>query len=453
MATDHINILTPAQAKAMADIKASVSFGQNAVFSVLKSEVEPDTKVPGITSGKPWAIWGTDNKYPQIVIDENMAQETSASSLLFKIQAHYGKGLFFHKKEIDEKGNEKITPIQLKDLDPEIKAFYYLNDLENFYQGIINDYEWWNFFHCQYIPNKAGNKIVGVNWIRTKDVRSALRNPKTGKVDKFFLSGSWPNPEMGGNVVELPAFDPLNPFAEPNAIKKHQLVSIDRDYYPTAHWQSNFRWLQVAKSIPSWILANIKNSVNIKYHVEIPEQYFIDLYPTSNYASIDLCLAARKAAEAAIKVEIDNCLAGEENASKIFYTKFAVDNDGKVLPGWKITPLNNELKDQAWLNPYDTAAAAICTAHNVDPELSGVRMSKALVAGSGSNIREKFNFHMQLKTVIPRQTTLEVWETVKRINQWDEDIHLGFRDVYLETTDKSKTGTVIQNEQSPTALG
>lgn len=437
---------TKLQAQSMAQSRSGISVGKHAVYSITKADAEPDTNPNGSPSGKPWAFWGKRNNDPQIIIDENMAQETSSGALLFKIQAHYGKGLFFHTKEIDEKGNEKNTPVPLKKLDKEIKDFYYNNDLENFSQGIITDFEWFNFYYSQYIPNKLGNKIVRVDRKRTKDVRSALREKSTGNIPAYFLSGSWPDPKESERV-ELPVFNPLDPFKHPNAIKKHQLVSIDRDYYPTAYWQSNFEWLKNAKSIPAWVAANIRNSANIKYHVEIPEQYFIDLYPIENYPnSLDQCLAARKAAEEDIKKQIDDCLAGEVNVSKIFYSKFAVDADGKAIPGWKITPLTNELKDSAWLSAYDTAAAAICTAHGVDPSLSGLRMSKSLNVGSGSDTREKFNFYIQLKTVIPRQTTLEVWETVKRINQWDEDIHLGFRDVFLETTDKSKTGTVIQNE-------
>ncbi|HMG90766.1 MAG TPA: hypothetical protein VK589_11925 [Chryseolinea sp.] len=443
--------LTTEQKRMTAHTQSGVSFGRNAVFQITKADVEPDT-VTNVqnASGKPWAIWGKKNDYPQTIIDENLAQETSSGALKFKIEAHFGKGIYFFKKEFPN-GIEKITPIEVSELPEEIRSFYYNNDLVNFYQAIIQDFEWWNFFYVQYVPNISRNKIVRVNWLRTKDGRSGKRDPKTGKIPKYFFSGNWPNAQENIDIAELPVFDIRDPFKEVNAVHKHQLVSIDRDYYPTAYWQSNFRWLQVAKSIPSWILSNIKNSVNIKYHVEIPEKYFIDLYPENNYPSIDACLKARKEAEEELKRKIDECLAGEENASKIFYTKFAVDQNGQPLPGWKINELKNDIKDGSWLNAYDTSAAAICTAHSVDPSLSGLRMSKSLNVGSGSDTREKYNLHVQLRTTIPRQTTLEVWETVKRINGWDPSIHMGYRDIYLETTDKSKTGTVVENEESPTA--
>jgi|GEM_PF-3284637 len=435
------------------DTRSGISIGENAVFQITKAEVEPDTvgKNQGSTS-VPWALWGKKNDYPQTIIDENVSQETSAGAIKFKTEAHYGKGLYFYRLDIVD-GTEKITPIKIKDLPEDIRAFYFNNNLPFFLQGNVLDYEWWNFFYTQYIPNVSRNKIVRVNWLRTRDVRSGLRNTVTGKVDKFYVSGNWPNAQLGTDIAVLPALDPADPFKEPNALYKHQLASIDRDYYPTPYWQSNFRWLQVAKAIPLWILSNIKNSVNIKYHVEIPEQYFIDLYPRLQYNSDADMLTARKEAEEELKRKIDECLAGEKNVSKIFYTKFAVDDQGNPMPGWKINALTNDIKDGSWLTAYDTSAAAICTAHSVDPSLSGLRMSGSLNVGSGSDTREKYNLHVQLKTVIPRQTTLEWWEFVKRFNQWDPDIHLGYRDIFLETTDKSKTGTVVQNEEAPTAKG
>lgn len=445
--------LTIAQQHAHAQIKSGVSFGKNTVFEITKENTEPDTVLNTKSGIKKWARWGKDDKFPQNVLNENESQETSAGAIKFKIEAHFGKGLYFYKTDIVD-GIEKITPIKLSTLDPEIQKFYHDNDLPNLFQGIITDFEWWNFFYIQYIPNASRNKILEVNWLRAVDSRVGLKDPKTREIPYYCFSGDFGKGKLiEDEVDELPLFDIKDPFKHKDAVYRHLLVSNNREYYPMATWQSNFRWLQVAKSIPSWILANIKNSVNIKYHVEIPEKYFLDLYPEANYKSLDECLAARKTAEEALKVNIDECLAGEEHASKIFYTKFAVDQNGDPLPGWKINELKNDIKDAAWLNPYDTAAAAICTAHSVDPGLSGLRMSKSLNVGSGSDTREKYNLHVQLRTSIPRQTTLEVWDFVKRANGWDPDLQLGYKDVFLETTDKSKTGTVVENEESPTAAG
>lgn len=434
------------------EIEKGISFGASSgtVFSVTKAEVEPDAVKKRESGSKPWAIWGSDNNFPQKLVDENKQEVASSGALRFKINAHFGQGPFFYRLKIDSKGVENRIPVPWAELDPRIKEFWWANDMANFQLGIVNDYEWFNHFNVEYIPNINRNKIVGVKWQRAINTRKSKRDPITGDIPNFHLSAKWPNPD-DNQVAEVPAFNRLDPFAQPKGIYQHSLLSVDRDYYPDALWHSNMKWLKVANKIVTWINANLDNSVNIKYHVEIPEQYFIDLYPESRYETADACYAARKTAEAELKVKIDECLSGAENASKIFYTKFAVDQEGKVIPGWKITPIPNNLNDSAWLNGFSTAAAAIVTAHGVPPSLTNLVMSNNLNVGSGSDTREKFNFYMQLHTVIPRQITLEPFEFIKRFNKWPEDIHLGYKNIILQTIDKAKSGFETENEQSPTS--
>jgi hypothetical protein len=438
---------------AVIEIKQGVSFGisSGTVMEVTKAAVEPDSINKALANVLPYAIWGKNNNYPQELIDDNKGEVASVGALRFKINAHFGKGLFFYRVQVDDKGFENRIPIPFENLPPAIKEFWWMNDMNNFFQGIIKDFEWFNHYNAQYIPNKAKNAIVNVKWQRAVNTRIGKRDTKTGEIKKFYLSSKWPNPTKD-EYAEVPAFNPYDPFKHPNAIYQHKLVSIDRDYYPDAEWHSNKRWLTLAKKIPHWINANIDNSANIKYHVEIPEQYFIDLYPDSNYNSKEETIAARKTAEAALKAEIDTCLTGVDNPSKIFYTKFAVDpNTGTVIPGWKITELKGEMKDGAWLNAYSTAAAAITTGHGSRPSLTGMVLSNNLNVGSGSDTREQFNFYMQLNTVIPRQTTLEVWDFLKRFNRWPEDIHLGYKDIILQTVDQNKSGYLVERESSPTS--
>jgi hypothetical protein len=444
------------------DIDKGVSFGMasQSIIEITKKETEPDAFSSRQSSSIQWAIWGKNNNYPQEVIDANMQDTTSAGALDFKIKAHYGKGLYFYHESINDKGEWVNRPLRIMDLPQEMQDFYYRNDLVNFQQGIIQDYEWWNFFYVQYIINKSVNRILGVKWQRTKDVRSAKRDLETRRVPLYYLSAYWPKPQSD-QYSSAPAFDLANPLDPnvPNGIYKHQLVSIDKDYYPTAKWQSNHRWLATSRKISQWINAAIDNSVNLKYHIEIPEQYFFDLYPERDFPEgREACLKARAQAEKQLKEDIDKCLTGADNPQKIFYTKFAIDKEtGDTLPGWKINELKNDLKDNAWLSADATAASRITSAHAVDPTLSGLRTGNSLNVGSGSDMREKFNYYLQLHTTIGRQTTTEWYDIVQRVNhraapdQWPLDIKIGYRDVILDTLNNAKSGFQVQGEKSPTS--
>lgn len=436
----------------LVEIEKGVTFGMasGTVMEVTKKATEPDSISKGQASSMPWAIWGKDNNYAQNLIDDNMQDATSAGALDFKIKAHVGKGLYPYRESI-QNGTEIKTPLRFQDLPAEMQDFFFNSDIQNFQLGIVQDFEWFNFYYVQYIINAARTRIMKVSWKRTKDARSSKRDVLTGEIPYYFLSAKWPKPTED-EYARVESFRRDDPFAVANGIYKHQLVSIDKDYYPTAKWHSNMRWQSVGKKIPQWINANIDNSVNIKYHVEIPEKYFLDLYPADRYPSDEEWKRTLAQKETELKVEIDKCLAGADNPQKIFYTKFAYDvvND-KVIPGWKITQLANDVKDAAWLNAYSTAAAAICTAHGVPPSLAGLVLSSSLNVGSGSDTREKFNFYLQLHTVIPRQTTLEWFDIVSRVNKWPSDIKLGYRDVLIDTLNNAKSGFQVQNEESPTS--
>ncbi len=432
-------------------IKRNIYFGKRSgsIIEVTKSAVEPDAVNGYSTAGQKWANWGPDNDRPQKVVDENMQDTTSAGALRFKRQAHYGAGLFFYRKEIDSKGRETNIPIPLEELDQEIQDFAFYNDLENLIQGIITDYEWWNFYYLQYIPNKAKNRILQLKRQRVIDIRAEKRDKKTGYINGYYLSRYWPSPKAD-QVARIPAFDKFDPFKYPNAIKRHSLVSVDKDYYITPEWQSNLKWLAVAKKIPEWINANIDNSINLKWHVKIPESYFEALYPRESYDSDEEWKKVLSEKKTELFSQMDDFLTGAENASKSFYSTYAIDEAGNQLPGWEIEPLKGEIKDGAWLNAYGTGAAAIATAHGVPPSLQGLILSNGLGTGSASDVREQFNYYLQLNTVIPRQTTLEWFYLVRRFNRWPSWLHLGYKQVVLQSLDQNKSGFMVQNEPAPT---
>jgi hypothetical protein len=416
------------------------------IYETTKKEVEPDALFANYANtGYPFAKWGNDNNYAQRLIDAVMA-DPSATLLEKRRAMHWGRGLMFYNKEIDEKGNEKIKIVDDKNVPQEIKDFFWLNDFPNFIQGCIADFEWWHAFCVQYITNPAG-KILQVKWQRMKDVRPERRNPETGNIDNYYLSALWPLPPNNA-WAKIPAFDRLG---NGSGLYKHQLVSIDKDYFPQPGWHGITRWLYIAQKIPRWILANIDNSINLKYHVKIPLEYFLKRHPVEAYKTGEERNLAIQADEELVKKNIDDFLAGEKNVHKAFYSKVALGDDGKPLPGWEIITIPNEIKDEAWLNAYGVATMANTSGMGLSPSLGGQILPNGLGSGSGSDLREQFNFFMQVMTAQPRQTTLEPWEVIKRRNGWPEELHLGYRDVVLQSIDQNKSGQATQNEQSPTS--
>lgn len=428
-------------------LETGIYFGANSggIYETTKREIEPDSLNHHTTSSpKPWARWGADNNYPQRLIDAVMTDP--AAALMEKRRAfHWGSGLMFYRRKV-EKGEEIIEPIADDFPNAEVEDFFFDNDIENFQQGIIADFEWWHSFPVQYISAASG-KILEVKWQRMKDVRSELRDRNTGKINNYYLSGMWPNPQEG-EYSTVPAFDRKGTGS---GIYKHQLVSIDKDYNPQPAWHSITRWLYIASKIPRWLLANIDNSMNLKYHVKIPIEYFLKRHPLEDYNTSELRNQAIEKDQAETFQRMDEYLAGEKNVHKAFYSFVAMNDQGQPVPGWEIIPLDNKIQDEAWLRAYGTASMAIISGIGLSPSIAGSILPNGLGSGSGSDLREQFNFYMQVMTAQPRQTTLEWYKIVKRRNNWPKDIHLGYRDVILQSTDQSKSGFVKQSEEAPTS--
>ncbi|NVJ47290.1 MAG: hypothetical protein HWE07_09185 [Cytophagia bacterium] len=422
------------------------SAASQSVLEVTRAKVEPDAINNYGGGSTDWANWGADNDYPQQLVDLVSKDPTSMGNMEFKIKAHYGGGPMLYRAVPD--GSRMVIEPLLREQFPEIDDFFWEIDVENFMQGTITDFEWWNRCHVEYIPNKGKNDIATLARQKTLDIRKAKLNTKTGALPGYYLSGNWPQPKSHERVL-IPAFDRKNPFQYSKAIYEHTVPSVDKIYYNTPGWHSKTSWLEVAIRIPKWILSNMENAVNIKYHIEIPDKYFKDLYPRDRYKTDEDCYTAREAAEEELKGKIIEALTGVENVSKTFFTKFATDENGNVLPGWKINVIDNKLNDEAWLKADQIAASRVTTADGVPPSLTGLVIANT-ASGSASDVREQFNYYMQLKSVIPRQTTLEWFYFVKRFKNWPKDIHLGHKQIILQTIDQNKSGTTSTGDPTPT---
>jgi len=422
---------------------------------------EPDAapyKNAGIRSNK-FAVWGSNNKYPHELVDLNMSDTTSSACLNFKIRAHYGKGLYLYKNEVNAQGQETKTPLALSQY-PEIKEFFLINDIENIQQAIITDYEWWWWYLLEFIPgsNEEGKrKIVRVNRIPVVNTRLGLQDKDTGKIGKVYISGEFGGAKSPSKTAELAVkdkreiyADDFNPASKFGVLCKQ--VSVDRQYYPLPSWHSVNKFLNLSLEISDWILSNINNSLNIKYHVRYPNSYFENLHPVSNYSTPELRIEAMKTEKASLFGTLDDVLSGSQNAGKYFHSAVqSHPNKPELALGFEIIPMKNETNHDAYLPAFDTSAAAIANAHNAPLDLVGISLSKGMGAGSGSNIRESFNFYMQMHTEVPRQTTLEWLYLIKKINGWPDEVEFGYRNIIFQSVNENKSGYAVENEANPTS--
>src|SRR5690606_18836876 len=145
----RVSLKMSAKVSSVNQISSNVTFGRasGSIMEVVKKESEPDAVSPEHTSNKPYAIWGRDNNFPQRHIDEVKKDVVSIGAIEFKIAAHYGLGPFLYRRRVDkDKGRIHIEPVLLEELDPEIQDFWEMNDIENFSQENITNFEWFRHY-------------------------------------------------------------------------------------------------------------------------------------------------------------------------------------------------------------------------------------------------------------------------------------------------------------------
>lgn len=406
------------------------------------------------TGDRKWIEWGDRDDYPNVIEDLNSQEPVSSRCLEFKTKANIGQGLFWYRK-IMRDGKEFHEPVDINS-DPacvDIKRFCAKSDIDEQMRDLSLDMEWWNMCYSELIVNKVQNKFISLARKDATYCRVAARDPQ-GNIPGVYISSKFgiDNRPLDKDIYgPIPTVDKKDPFKHPKVIYRHVRNSSRRLYYPKASWHSTFGTLDLALEAFKWIRSNLKNSKNIKYMIKVPWNYFLSRFKLEDYGNDRTkWIEAIKADEVRLYKEMDDYLAGAENAMKSFKTKYGTMEDGTEVDEFKIEDLKVDTQHQAWLPLYDTTTAAICSGHGVSPVLASIIISSTMGASHGSTIREYFNFYTQFETTIPRQVILEPLLFVKKANRWPEDIYPGFKNIILETLDHNKSGTRVEGEGNPT---
>jgi hypothetical protein len=396
------------------------------------------------------ASWGANNDYPQKLLKELRLNGAGLAGLKILTKTHYGSG-FILAKETFEDGKRKILQQSIYQY-PEILAFWKLNKMKSFFKETILDEEYWSLAFPEYILSADYKKINRVKRKQTANARFSVMNEETGYIENVFFSYKWHlGVAMDSRFVsDVPLIDTywsaeeVKEYCKKNKIRKFVrpifYPLVDESYYPKTPWHAvkDNDWLAIANSIPTFKKAIFDNQINIKYHIEVNEDYF-----DRKYKDDWQIFTAEKRQEIRKNFveEVDVALRDTKNAGGSLMSVAYRDNSGAVVPGLKITAIDDKYKEGSYLPEASAANSEILFAMTVDPAIIGAGIPGGkLGAGSGSDKRESFLILSALMKS-NRDTTLEVFDFIKEYNGWPDDLIGGFEDTILTTLDANPTGT------------
>ena len=404
---------------------------------------EPTNPSPRKNSdSKPWSPWGSDNNFPQTVIDLISKSTVAPAALQFKIKAIYGKGVVPVRVELDEKGNEILSKVE----DKEVELFFKENNIRKYLRECITDYVWFGNVFPEIILNKRRNRIVRIYSNEATYCRWEKINSDSGKIENCYVSAMWPSPRKD-EVITVPVADPYDLIPSINDSSAYKFIvpvsnpSPGKSYYQLVAWdgaRSN-GWIDVANEIPRFKRSMFKNQMDIKYHVKIPYEYWENKFKAAGGKLTD---EEKKAVITEELGRLNEFLRGSENAGKSFISHYGVDPiSKKEMASWSIEPIDDKVKEGKWLPDSAAANSEILFAMSVDPSLMGAGMPGGSAysgsSGSGSDKRESFLIQTALLQT-DRDTILEPLHLVRDFNGWDPNIQFRFVDTILTTLDKGK---------------
>lgn len=385
--------------------------------------------------------WGKDNLFPWHAAETVRNTTVLNTGLRFLRNLTMGQGIFACKvKGYNDKGDEILQPVE----DSAYQRFVGSRMVRRYMEKTLRDFLKVGISAVHFVPNAAGNKIIGLNTINSQYFRFTEPLDALGS-QNCVVSGSWDlSPSSYSILPLLSDYSPENHAELLSFMGKMKGGFVypvrdswsNDDIYGEPIWWPAYvaGWVDIAHMVPQFLKKAYKNQTTWKWHVQIPYSFWDKKFPLTEFKDANL----RSQAIDKYMSSIEKNLLGAENAEKPIFTNYAVNEmNGRIEEEWKILPLSN--KYSAGQENLVTSAAAnseILFSLMVNPNVLGAGMPGGSYAGNqgGSNIREAFLVNIA-NSYIDRQNILDPLQLYMQLNGAPDDLQLRFRNTILTTLD------------------
>lgn len=391
-------------------------------------------------TAKIWT-WGKNNLLPQereaLVLDNNIVPELMGT----KRDITVGGGLMCYK-EVFKDGKRAIEeveqPAAARTWFEELPGKNGGQDIDAYFLKACRNL----IFHSNTFTEgirTLGNKIDSIEALECRHVRPE-KMTKLGEILNWFWSGNWKEYRKEEFApMKIPAY--RGEMAKQTRFVLHCMDDLlSDDYLGIPTWWGGRAWIECANAIPIFHINNLRNGYTIRWHIEIPKDYFWDYSAPAQTQTQKSALMAKESEDRkAFLARLNEFLAGYEQAGRALITDYELNKAaGKDFPGIKITPLNVDLKDKALLDLFEKSNDANISGQGVHPTLAAIQTQGKL--SSGSEIRNAFTMYVAIKTPVKRNILLKPLNLIHKVNGWGEGIKWGFRDIEITKLDDNPAG-------------
>ena len=349
--------------------------------------------------GKDWMFYGTENLYPQTLIDlynNSAMHHTCVQAIKDGI---IGEGIEIIGDEVVNTKGETVNEI---------------------FEKISQDFVLFNGYSLNVIWNKEGNRIVEIYHLPFNNVRSGKWD-EDDNVTEYFYSSDWTNVrKYKPNAYR--SFDPLDNKGEnANQIYYCYTYTPGNDYYPLPDYVGALNDIQLDGRVSKFHNANISNGLAPSLFLQ-----FRNGIPTPE-------------ARRDIYNEIEDTFAGEDKAGRFF---LSFSEPGKEL---EVTPIE-AANDDYYITLETRISSRILTAHRItSPLLLGIKDASGF-SSNADEIRISYD-HFEGTVVEPkRKKILSSFGYILRMMGWNITLTVIPNKILIEDMNVNQTETVEVKE-------
>ena len=422
-------------------------------FTVNSSQVfREDDDICPVTLNKDlqYMPWGADNQMPYRVLELIEKDETLSTCQMFNAEICYGNGLQY---------NTEACSAQVK---ADVEDFLLANALPSYFLGVCQDFKHFGWCCSVIILDNEGKHIVGLHRKEACYCRFTPANKK-GVIERV-LYANWKNLNSTlENVEVIPLLNMDSPWLDlqqrmsrmdngsrtRDRDRKFAIVcrvpTPDSTYYPIPYYASLFRgnWYNIKQLIGMAKEAKLKNAAPIKYHIEISDKYWLNIFKRERITD------PKRQQERVVeeKRHIIDFLTGAENAGKALFSTFYVNPNGEEQHEVAINNIEEGAKEGGdWATDIQEAVNMFCFTMRVHSNLVGSVPGKSQSNNSGSDKRELYTIAQALQKPY-HDLLFAVHRIIMKFNGWKGAFpECPF--IQLTTLDENKDAKVVKPDES-----
>lgn len=391
-----------------------------------------------------WYIfpYGSADNLPEVIkiaVQENSTAPGIIEKQVFMIM---GNGPFLYKEEILD---GQIVRNWVKDT--EIQQWLDTWDHKKYLEKCAFDYAHMKGQFSKVIKTKANridgaNKLSKAEHISMNKARLCCHVSTTDMVPTHVAvtdNFRFDNIKSFTNLKVYPLFEPANPFNYPTSIQYANQYTFGDANYSTPPLVGSLEWLRRSTATPLIFKALSKNSINVKYHVESPQQFWDD---EEERLKKNAELMGRKYNPNEIVLYRQNfmrdlldVLASDENSGKVWHTrkKIEVQHTNILEHGWKITAIPQNITDFVAAQIKISERADRSLSANIGMNVGLSNIGEAGKVNGGSEQLYAYQNFVNSSVYTPERIICQTLNDMIKANFPKKEIKIGFHRTQAQT--------------------